>query len=54
MYIFPFPKKEDKGMGIDFLLEKEMATHSGILACRILWTEKAGGLLLSIGSQSQT
>ena len=25
-------------------LEKEMATHSSILACRILWTEKPGGL----------
>ena len=26
-------------------LEKEMATHSSILAWRILWTEKPGGLL---------
>ena len=26
------------------LLEKEMATHSSILAWEILWTEKAGGL----------
>ena len=26
-------------------LEKEMATHSSILAWRILWTEEAGGLL---------
>ena len=25
-------------------LEKEMATHSGILAWRILWTEEAGRL----------
>ena len=30
-------------------LEKEMATHSSILAWRILWTEEPGGLL-SIGS----
>ena len=30
-------------------LEKEMATHSSILASRILWTEEPGGLL-SIGS----
>ena len=30
-----------------------MATHSSILAWRILWTEEPGGLL-SIGSQSQT
>ena len=29
--------------------EKEMATHSSILAWRILWTEEPGGLL-SIGS----
>ena len=31
------------------LLEKEMATHSSILAWRVLWTEEPGGLL-SIGS----
>ena len=30
-------------------LEKEMATHSSILAWRILWTEEPGGLL-SMGS----
>ena len=31
-------------------LEKEMATHSSILAWRIPWTEEPGGLQ-SIGSQ---
>ena len=31
-------------------LEKGMATHSSILACRIPWTEKPGGLQ-SMGSQ---
>ena len=31
-------------------MEKEMATHSGILAWRILWTEEPRGLL-SVGSQ---
>ena len=31
-------------------LEKEMATHSSILALRILWTEEPGGLQ-SMGSQ---
>ena len=31
-------------------LEKEMATHSTILACRIPWTEEPGGLQ-STGSQ---
>ena len=30
-------------------LEKEMATHSSVLAWRIPWTEEPGGLL-SIGS----
>ena len=29
-------------MGQDDRLEKEMATHSGILAWRILWTEEPG------------
>ena len=31
-------------------LEKEMATHSSILACEIPWTEEPGGLQ-STGSQ---
>ena len=26
-------------------LEKEMATHSSIFACRIPWTEEPGGLV---------
>ena len=34
-------------------LEKEMATHSNILALRIPWTEETGGLL-SMGSHSDT
>ena len=34
-------------------MEKDMATHSSILAWRIPWTEEPGGLL-SIGSQSWT
>ena len=34
-------------------LEKEMAAHSCILACRIPWTEYPGRLQ-SIGLQSQT
>ena len=32
------------------LLEKEMATHSGILACTIQWTEEPGRLQF-MGSQ---
>ena len=35
---------------IKFPLEKEMATHSSILACKIPWTEKPGRLQ-SMGSQ---
>ena len=31
-------------MGIALNLEKEMATHSSVLAWRILWTEEPGGL----------
>ena len=34
-------------------LEKEMATHSSVLAWRIPWTKEAGGLQ-SMESQSQT
>ena len=34
---------------ITFDSEKDMATHSSILAWRILWTEEPGGLL-SMGS----
>ena len=34
-------------------LEKEMATHSSILACEIPWTEEPGGLQ-SMGLQSWT
>ena len=37
--------------GIRGKKEKEMATHSSILAWRILWTEEPGGLL-SMGSHS--
>ena len=37
-------------LGREDPLEKEMATHSNILACEIPWTEEAGGLQ-SMGSQ---
>ena len=40
-------------LGWEDPLEKEMATHSGILAWRIPWTEEPGGLQ-STGSQSRT
>ena len=31
-------------LGLEYLLEKEMATHSNIPAWRIPWTEEAGRL----------
>ena len=37
-------------LGREDPLEKEMATHSSILAWRIPWTEEPGGLQ-SLGSQ---
>ena len=40
-------------LGQEDPLEKSMATHSSILAWRIPWTEKPGGLQ-SVGSQSWT
>ena len=39
-----------RSLGWEDLLEKEMATHSSILAWRIPWTEEPGGLQ-STGSQ---
>jgi len=39
-----------QSLGQEDPLEKEMATHSSILAWRIPWTEEPGGLQ-SIGSQ---
>ena len=38
-----------QSLGWKDLLEKEMATHSSILAWRIPWTEESGGLQ-SMGS----
>ena len=37
-------------LGWEDPLQKEMATHSSILACTIPWTEEPGGLQ-SMGSQ---
>ena len=39
--------------GLGDSLEKEVASHSSILAWRIPWTEEPGGLQ-SLGLQSQT
>ena len=42
-----------QSLGQEDPLEEEMATHCCILAWRILWTEKPGGLQ-SVGSQRVT
>ena len=39
-----------RSLGWEDSLEKEMASHAGILAWRIQWTEEPGGLQ-SLGSQ---
>ena len=41
-----------RSLGWEDPLDKEMATHSSILAWKISWTEEPGGLQ-SMGSQSQ-
>ena len=43
-------KTQVRSLGQENALEKEMATHSGILAWRIPWTEESGWLQ-SMGSQ---
>ena len=42
-----------QSLGQEDLLQKDMATHSSILAWKIPWTEEPGRLQ-SIGSQSRT
>ena len=54
--IKPLPTMREtwvQSLGWEDLLEKEMATHSSILAWKIPWTEEPGRLQ-SMGSQSQT
>ena len=43
-----------QSLGWEDALEKGMATHSGILAWRIPWTEEPGVLLLMGVTKSQT
>ena len=38
------PEMQVQSLGCEDSLEKEMATHSNILAWRILWTEESGRL----------
>ena len=40
-----------QSLGLEDLLEKEMATHSSILAWKIPWMEEEPGRLQSMGSQ---
>ena len=44
---------QETSLGLEDLLELEMATHTCILAWKIPWKEEAGGLQ-PMGSQSQT
>ena len=47
------PAKQEtqvQSLGLECPLEKEMATHSIILAWEVLWTEEPGGLQF-MGSQ---
>ena len=46
----PLANTEDAVFGLGRPPEKEMATHTSIIAWKIPWTEKLGGLQ-SIGSQ---
>ena len=43
-----------RSLGWEDPLEKEMATHSSTLACRILWTEELGGLQSTGRKESDT
>ena len=49
-YLAAMRETQVQSLGWEDPLEKEMATQSSILACRILWTEEPGGLR-SMGSQ---
>ena len=45
---------EVQSLGREDVLEEEMATHSRILAWKIPWTEKPGGLQSTGAAKSQT
>ena len=49
----PMQEMQDQTLGREDPLEKEMATHSSVLAWKVPRTEEFGGLQ-SFGSQSQT
>ena len=43
-----------QSLGQEDPLEKGMATHSSILAGKILWTEEPGGLQVHVVAKSRT
>ena len=43
-----------RSLGQEDSLEKEMATHSNILAWEILWTQEPGGLVHEVTKESDT
>ena len=51
--LLPTQEAQVQSLGLEDPLEKEMATHSSILAWEIPWIEEPG-MLQSIGLQSQT
>ena len=43
-HLLPMWETQVQSLGREDPLEKEMVTHSSILAWRILWTEEPGGI----------
>ena len=43
-----------RSLGWEDPLEKEMETHSSILACKVTWTEEPGGLYTTGSKESDT
>ena len=50
----PMQEMQVRSLGQEDPLEKEMATHSSILAWEMPWTEEPGGLRCSGSQKSQT
>ena len=50
----PMQETRIQFLGREDALEKDMATHSSILACKIPWTEEAGRLQSMRSQESDT
>ena len=50
----PMQEMQVRSLSGEDLLEKEMATHSSILAWEIPWTEEPGGLQSTVSQKSRT